>query len=551
MIHAALLCSFLTAGLAAPSFLRTLNQKLDCNQPGLNNCKMNNCSVQHEVVPRQLAPTKPEWGPDILELGLDEHGPVPVLNVTWRIRSDASMLALQGSQVQIVDQDTKQSLCVRFTYSIHQQLTPSFSKWTFWLDGVVLDAGHSYLLSAFNLPQPHVGEYRITKHFTVPGCDDKRIQKAQMCLENGSMWHPALTAAVSLPAVVVGFEADKYCDLYQVSIESESVHLTKNVSKANNTSLNVTFVLDVSQLLKCQLTITITPFFIRCQKESCRPEQRIINHCLCKYYSPRRTVMIKSTLVLVIVGVCFACLLWKVSSKDPVTASSSAADEHPESFQVPGRRQVLIIYSLDHPLYKNIVLKLCAFLTAKCGIQVVLDQLDSTRLGILGRVQWLDWQREQMETSSAKILVLCSAGVQAKWRAMCGEKPVLLKSDQRSPSGDMLTPALSLIVPRLVRSASLEKYIVAYFEDISSPEDVPSPFNVTVRYKLMKQFEELFFRILDAEKHGPGRVRHIQGLSEEEYHRCPLGGALQEAIEAFREYQVDHPHWFEEEWVDD
>lgn len=213
------------------------------------------------------------------------------------------------------------------------------------------------------------------------------------------------------------------------------------------------------------------------------------------------------------------------------------------------RKRVLIIYSLDHPLYKSIVLRLCAFLASKCGTEVVLDLLDSRRLGLLGSIQWLDWHREQIESSSDKILILCSRGVKAKWRAMCGEERVFLREDACSPVGDMLSPALSLMVPHFVRSASFEKYIVAYFDNVCCEEDVPSPFHITVRYKLMKQFEELFFRILDTERHEPGRVNHIEGLSEDEYYRCPSGRALRDAIEAFHAFQLERPQWFENELV--
>lgn len=213
-------------------------------------------------------------------------------------------------------------------------------------------------------------------------------------------------------------------------------------------------------------------------------------------------------------------------------------------------KRVLIIYSLDHPLYKNIVLKLCDFLATKCGTEAVLDLLDSSRLGVLGSIQWLAWHREQIESSSDKILILCSPGVQAKWRAMCGDKQVFLREDVCSPVGDMLTPALTLMVPQFIRSASFEKYLVAYFDDICSEKDVPSPFKITVRYKLMKHFDELFFRILDTEKHEPGRVNHIEGLSEDEYHQCPSGRALQDAIKAFRAYQLKHPQWFEDQLLE-
>lgn len=227
--------------------------------------------------------------------------------------------------------------------------------------------------------------------------------------------------------------------------------------------------------------------------------------------------------------------------------SSSAAEEETETFKVSGRKRLLILYSRDHPLYQDVVLKLCAFLVNKCGTEVVLDLLDSARLGVLGSIQWFEWHRTQIEKSSDKILILCSKGVQAKWRAMCGGKRIFLREDVCSPVGDTLSPALSLIVPHFIRSQSFKKYIVAYFNDISSEEDVPSPFHVTVRYKLMKQFEELFFRILDAEKHKPGRVNLIEGLSEGQYQLCPLGRDLQDTITAFQMYQMEHPDWFDDE----
>ncbi|KAM7396968.1 hypothetical protein PAMP_019971 [Pampus punctatissimus] len=375
-----------------------------------------------------------------------------------------------------------------------------------------------------------------------------------MCLENGSLWDPYMTASMSVDkeyimlSIVVSFEAAKYSDKYQVTIRGQGFNYSKSVSKEKTTSQNVTFELGLSRLSQCKIAVMIQPFFIRCKNDCWRPEK--IYH-YCPYY-PSRTLFIKATVGLVFFGVCLAYWLWRASHKDPVNTPSSAAKEQPEfpSFQVQDRKRVLVIYSLDHPLYKNIILKFCAFLVTTCGTEVVLDLLDSTRLGVLGSIQWLDWNKEQIESSSDKIVILCSRGVQAKWRAMCGHKKVFLREDVHSSVGDMLTPALSLIVPNFVRSASFEKYIVAYFDDVCSEEDVPLPFNITVRYKLMKQFEELFFRILGTEKHEPGRVNHINGLAEDKYHHCPSGRALQDAIEAFQAYQLEHPQWFEEELLE-
>ncbi|KAF7669854.1 hypothetical protein LDENG_00128840 [Lucifuga dentata] len=303
--------------------------------------------------------------------------------------------------------------------------------------------------------------------------------------------------------------------------------------------------LGISQLSQCEILFTIQPFFIRC-KNDCLPQKKLLNYCLYYAKPSPRTLIIKATVGLVMIGGCITYLLWRGSHKDSVNKSSAGLKEEPDGIQAQ-RKRVLIIYSLDHPLYKNIILKLCAFLIAKCSTEVVLDLLDSARLGVLGRVKWLEWHIEQIENSSDKILILCSRGVQAKWRAMCGDKQVFLREDALSTVGDMLTPAFCLIIPNFVRSLSFQKYIVAYFDDVCSEEDVPLPFNITVRYKLMEQFEELFFRILDIEKLEPGRLNHIEGLANDEYYHCPSGRALRDSIEAFHAYQLEHPQWFEDE----
>ncbi|KAM9570588.1 interleukin-17 receptor A-like isoform 2-T2 [Salvelinus alpinus] len=330
---------------------------------------------------------------------------------------------------------------------------------------------------------------------------------------------------------------------------------SQHVMRENRTSLNVTFELDVWQLPPCEMLIVIQPFFMRC-KSNCLHHQTKCNYC--SYYQRpptySRSLMIKALLGLIMAGGFLTYLLQKTSHTDPGSQLLTTPRGELERVQVQERRRkVLIIYSLDHPLYMEIVLKLCSFLMAKCGIEVVLDLLDSARLGIVGSVQWLDWQREQIVKSSDKILILCSRGVRAKWRAMCdgAETRVILREDVRSPMGDMLSPALSLLVPSFVRSGTFQNYMVAYFEDVCSEEDVPSPFNIIVRYKLMKHFEELFFRLLDKEKHEPGRVNRIEGITEDEYFHCPSGKSLRDAVEAFHAYQLEHPNWFEDELVKD
>lgn len=210
---------------------------------------------------------------------------------------------------------------------------------------------------------------------------------------------------------------------------------------------------------------------------------------------------------------------------------------------------MLVIYSQDHRLYRDVVLKLVSFLQAQCGVKVLVDLLDSNSLGLVGRVRWLELQRRQLTGPSDKILVLCSRGLQAKWRALCAQGSVTLREDLLSPTDDLCVPFLNLFVPDLHHAGMLGKYLVGFFEDISSERDVPSLFDIAVKYKLMKQFEEMFLRILDVEKFQAGQCLHIEGIGGDEFFKCPSGQALQEAIRTFHAYQLENPDWFERECV--
>lgn len=211
--------------------------------------------------------------------------------------------------------------------------------------------------------------------------------------------------------------------------------------------------------------------------------------------------------------------------------------------------RVLVIYSQDHPLYRDIVLKLCAFLQAKCGAEVLLDLLDSASVGMVGPLRWLELQLQKLKGPCDKILVLCSRGFQAKWRAFCGQGRVTLREDVLSPTAEIVTPFLNLLVPDMQQAGMLGKYVIAYFDEVSGKDDVPSVFEIAVQYKLMKHFEQLYLRILDIEEYQPHQVNRIEGIGCDEYYRCASGGALRDAVQSFKAFQLENPDWFENECV--
>ncbi|XP_048865296.1 interleukin-17 receptor A-like isoform X2 [Brienomyrus brachyistius] len=583
-----LFCIIIFAKITVTTNLRILEQQ-NCTQEGLR-CSVNitrsNCLDEYWKMPRWFTPTEPVW---LCKASArwDEMGHlVPVLMVEWKARRDGSITALKGAEVQVTEADSGQRVCIQYVFhdQIKRMVNPHGESWSFSVDRVAVLPGRTYTVSVSHLPKPDVGYVEENRICTVPGCRDPTLQETKVCVDSGSLWNPNITwdisASPQFTAVVsVAFSAGEFCDKYRVSIHYLGVNQSRTVWKENQPSMNVSFSVGPWRGPCCEvIAIHLVPACVSDLNSIPIPMSFLskdINYCfqpllplqedqLGKCIGPDVTEFsLGHSLTTLIFGLTLICvllaLLRKNRQKAPYLEENSLEDSgHYSSVpaepcrysEVKNKRKVLVIYSLDHTLYKDIVLKLSAFLRAKCGTDVVLDMLDTAELGTVGRMQWLDSQKQQMEKSSDKILILCSQGVQAKWNAMCGGRRVMLKEDVRSPNGDMLTPAFSLIIPDLLHPDAIGKYIVAYFDDISSEDDVPSPFNITVKYKLMKHFEELYFRILDKEKYEPGKVNRIEGIAQDEYFSCPSGRALRDAIEAFQAYQLEHPDWFEMECVD-
>ncbi|CAL8242331.1 unnamed protein product [Merluccius merluccius] len=506
----------------------------------------------------EYIPGAPEGLEAHWETRQDQQGNVfPVINARWKMGDDGSISYLNGTELHVLWTATNQDLCVRYTFFERlKSRNPSGEKWSFSVASVVVDPGQTYLVSVFNIPKPeplHSG-YDIRKEITVPDCHDPRMKISKYCIESGSLWNPNITEVMDSDTLHVGFNTDRLAKRYRVLVQCQSSRQHKDAYMNNMTSLNVTFNIKDWPLSCCHVAVEIQPFFLECRND-CSRRRKIFS--ICEDSPPTSSVSVTYLSIgfgLVFLCAVIACTLYAVLK--PKTrpygggATSPPFEERKENLGLASQPpKLLVIYSQDHPLYRAVVLKLCAFLTAKCGTQVAMDLLDAATVGAVGATRWLEWQRRQLRHPMDKVLILCSRGVQAKWRAMCGERRVLLREDVLSPNDDMLVPFLNLFLPNMHRPAALGKYIVAYFDDVSDERDVPSVFDIAVKYRLMKHFEELYFRILEMEKYQPGRVNHIEGIGREEYFNCPSGGALRDAIETFRAYQTENPGWFEAECV--
>ncbi|XP_030624696.1 interleukin 17 receptor A1a [Chanos chanos] len=541
--------------------LRILNESsLNCTQQEVT-CKVttSNCLDPQWLEPNDFTPTGPLDLKAEVKLRENEDGDlVPVIVAQWKARDDGSIQTLNSTELEVMMVSTNARLCVRYTFlnKFPRMKKTDNEHWSFTLDQVVVDPEQKYLVAVSNIPKPNIqhSSYNINKTISVPGCKDPEIRKTGYCLKNGGLWDPIITVKKSTgvqntAVLFMEFSSAEHSERYKVFTKCDSQQKDNTLWKNNSTTLNVTYDLERWPRTCCNFDVQIQPFFKECQND-CVRKKKSFN--ICEVVGPSTPPkndwiwVILAGVIGLVFGIAF-CLIYSRCRKREGPSKKPEPGQELCKPLPPETRTVLIIYSKDHPLYTEIVLKLCAFLRAKCGTEVVLDLLDTSWLGAIGRLPWLEQQKRRIEESSDKILVLCSRGVQAKWEAMCGKGTITLREDVRSPTGDTLTPALNLMLPDLQQAASFGKYMVAYFEDISSEHDVPSMFHIAVKYKLMKHFEELYFRILDLEKYQQGEVRSIEGIGIDEYFNCPSGRALRDAIETFQAHQLENSDWFEKE----
>ncbi|XP_051886770.1 interleukin-17 receptor A-like [Pristis pectinata] len=543
----------------------------DCSQQGLNCTVLSgNCldsswfksSVWTPSFPKDLRVT-------ITRQGNASGFHKPVLSISWKLRTDASINYSQGIEISLAKWSTGERKCIqyRFNNRITSQVNPQGKKWAFLLERFEVDPDQKYTVTACSLPRANINQDNDCPkvNYTVPGCSDDSIKYTEVCKRRGSLWNPDITYIRSEMNVTIIFQTGNYSSKYIVLLQSRDSnkicnHAKKTFDEVVEQRVNVTFSTENWMQSCTAYEIKIIPFFEGCHHD-CKqvivfvPEpattQMTMTTTTTKLTSstPAERTHFFAGICVIILMIVFGCTIWvQIKSKPNEIMKLPEKPSHVVHQGFPQvQKKVLIIYSLDHNLYQNVVLAFAQFLMTACGTKVTLDCLQSNEAAEIGHMNWLTLHKNE----SDKIIILCSRGTRAKWEAMLSmkQRKILLKSEERSPMHDMFTPAMNLILPDFKRPASFGKYIVAYFDDISSEDDIPDPFNVAVKYKLMKQFEEIHFRVQDLEKYEPGKTFHVAGIALDDYHKCPSGEILKNALEKFKLLQMEQPDWFEKECI--
>ncbi|XP_044770909.1 interleukin-17 receptor A isoform X2 [Neomonachus schauinslandi] len=541
-----LLLPLLLSGLApARASPRLLDHPAPvCSREGLN-CAVKNstCLDDSWIHPRNLTPSSPKDVQVHLDFAQTQHGDLlPIARIGWTLQTDASILFLEGAELSVLQLSTNERLCVKFEFL--SKLQHHRKRWHFTFSHFVVEPGQEYEVTVHHLPKPipDGDPNHQSKNFPVPGCEDPRMRMTTPCVSSGSLWDPNIMAeTLEAQQLRVSFTLWNESTPYQILLTSfphmENQSCFHHVLMVPEPALedvhrraNVTLTLS-DQNWCCRHRVQIQPFFSSC-----------LNDCL------RYSISLPCPEIPEAPG----NVNGPGSHREKYGNDTKYTDVLPETSLTPPPlkpRKVWIVYSADHPLYVDVVLKFAQFLLTVCGTEVALDLLEEQVISEVGVMTWVGRQKQEMVETNSKIIVLCSRGTRAKWQAILGweEPAVQLRCDRWKPAGDLFTAAMNMILPDFKKPACFGTYIVCYFRDISSESDIPDLFNITSRYPLMDRFEEVYFRIQDLEMFEPGRMHRVGELTGENYLQNPSGWQLKEAVERFREWQVQCPDWFERE----
>ncbi|NWQ92753.1 I17RA protein, partial [Burhinus bistriatus] len=491
---------------------------------------------------------------------------LPVLRIEWKVATDASIQYLQGAELAVMQVNSNQQICAQFDFqnSLPLQVRPNGGRWNFTFDRFEVEPGQIYQVTVYHLPKLGIhGDYNCkSTSLTMPDCKDSLMKRTIPCIKTGTLWEPRIQGkSLDDTTLLVSFNPWMEAAQYQIHVasflnEKKCKMITRDFTESGlQQQVNVTIKIERNIRACCNYKIQIQPFFANCGTDCLR-------HSAFIPCSPAPSDMI-IWLYWCITGICVLlvgsviagviCMTKKRAGPGQGKCNHNDLQTASPYTDLPLQplkpRKVWIVYSADHLLYVDVVLKFAEFLMTVCGTAVALDLLEDHQISELGPLPWLTRQKKEMEDLSSKIIILCSRGTQAKWQAMLGSEPVCLKQDQQKPMGDLFTPALNLILPDFKKPACFGMYVVCYFEGISSEKDIPDLFNVTSRYQLMDKFEDIYFRIQDLEKFEPGRIHRIQEITAENYIETPSGRKLKEAVQKFKNWQTEHPDWFESETI--
>ena len=207
-------------------------------------------------------------------------------------------------------------------------------------------------------------------------------------------------------------------------------------------------------------------------------------------------------------------------------------EENRSSTIHPKRRKLFLIYINDHPKHLNVVKSFIDFLQIDLGFLVTCELFETKEIA-KDPVHWMEKQFHD----SDKIVVIWSPKATERWNKY---------GQDENYQQDRFTPVLKQIRNALYYDQNRVKYYFGFF-DYFSKEDIPPEFRNEKSFQLMREFEELYYRLNSIEQYREEGVIKQEKAMLDHYIDLAInkvGHKLHKSIQEMMIFVEDNPNWY-------
>ena len=197
--------------------------------------------------------------------------------------------------------------------------------------------------------------------------------------------------------------------------------------------------------------------------------------------------------------------------------------------------KLFIIFNADHQKHLNVVKNFALFLQGDLGFEVSCEIFQTLEYS-QDPVTWMD----KSFNDADKVLVIWSRNAVSRW---------MHYNKEESGYQDLFTPVLKHIHKDLFRHRNREKYYFGFF-DYFAKENIPHEFINETNFRLMDQFEDLYYRLKSIEPYVPGGEIREEKVMKEHYSSFEhnlYGHNLHLAIAEMNQFALDSPERYSQQ----
>ena len=191
--------------------------------------------------------------------------------------------------------------------------------------------------------------------------------------------------------------------------------------------------------------------------------------------------------------------------------------------------KLFLIFVPDHQRHLNVIKSFASFLQGDLSFEVACEIFQTLEYS-QDPVAWMD----ACLNDADKVLVIWSHNAVSRWMQYNQEEP-----DYQ----DLFTPVLKHIHKDLFRHRNREKYYFGFF-DCFAKENIPREFINETNFRLMDEFEDLYYRLKSIEPYVPGGEIKEERVMYNHYNSSHYGTELHKAIQEINLLAQNNPDWY-------